>query len=113
MDALTQQLNAIAADADQKAKYEQYRKLMEQVLATRNVEMACAFIDHSTRQCVPCCIRALSVALFGSLPRRHVPSRPCFAVLGVEQLVVSRQVMQAFAVDVSKMPPDAHKAVAA
>lgn len=79
MAEVSQQIVAIVNLPDQKQKLEQYRSLLQQVLATGSVDSTQTLIDHLLSDEVP--------------------------------LVVSRQVIQALAQDVSKLPSEAHKAI--
>lgn len=94
------QLNAVAALGEQKAKVEKYGELLSAALARADVPFCKAFVEHSAS------------TLRSDRILRALTARA--AVLSDRNpLVISRQLLTSFAQGVARLPADLHKEVAA
>ena len=103
-------LDATAALTDQKAKIEQYRAALQHVIRSASVEDAKVFVDHSTCSCEHRCSRPPPLPAVQQC--LTLPCMPCAVLSDAVPLVISRQLLSAFAQDVSQLPADTHKPIA-
>lgn len=102
------QLAAVAALPDQKAKTEQYRAILQSLLAAGDVEELKCYVDHSEPQPPPPVAHLRSLA----------PPLPCdtplspLVVTDDVPLVVSRAMLSTFAQSIKNLQTEAHKAIA-
>jgi hypothetical protein len=110
------ELDDIAAQGDQKAKAAQYQGVLEQAMAARDAAACRRFVDHGERLHVaelptkPCRRQQTCRQLWATLPPSRPPSP---AVLSdAVPLVLSRQLLLAFAQSLQQLPPDVQQDVA-
>ena len=99
-------LNAIAAQPDQRHKIEQYKIALQQAISSGNVKDCHDFASHSKISMILCVSDAVKVV------RSHADSFAAAVLSDNVPLVVSRQLLTAFAQELSKLPPASHKEVA-
>lgn len=105
MATVQAQLSKIATQADQRAKVDAYKQALGQILRSGNFDDLKAFVEHSNN------IFNFAALIFLAfmIIQRFSNSLP---VVGVDEIVVSRQILSEFAIGASELPADKFKTIA-